>query len=85
MRDAASAAWRFLCYAADFLVPRVITEDVALERIGPGGSLDDWAISWRLQDVRPGEVFDAVGTVDSFTWLGFGITYRMGNVRPWPG
>ena len=85
MRDAARAAWRFLAFAFDVLVPRFLTEDVALVRIGLGAQVDDWEVACSMRDVQPNERFDAVGTVDSFAWLGGGITYRMGNVRPWPG
>ena len=37
-----------------------------------------------MNDVQPGEAFDAVATVDSFGWLGFGVPYRVGECRPWP-
>lgn len=37
-----------------------------------------------MNDVQQGEAFDAVATVDSLGWLGFGVTYRVGECRPWP-
>jgi len=30
-------------------------------------------------------LFDGIAEVDYFTWLGFGITYRIGNFRNWEG
>lgn len=73
-----------LLFAWDFLVPRFITEDVALRRVGPGSDWDNFEIACSIADVQPGERFDGVAEVDSFTWLGFGMTYRVGNFRTWP-
>lgn len=73
----------WLCFAADILTPRFITEDVAMERVGPGDGWDSFDIACSMADVQPGERFDGVAEVDSFTWLGFGTTYRIGNFRPW--
>ena len=67
--------------AADILVPRFITEEVAMEKVGPGSDWDAYDIACSMADVRPDEWFDGIATVDSFTWLGFGITYRVGNFR----
>lgn len=78
---------RFLWFLFDFLVPRFITEDVAVSR-SPGedsGNWECWVIECAMSDVQPGERFDGIAEVDAFTWLGFGITYRIGNFRPWEG
>lgn len=72
-----------LRFAADLLIPRLITEDVALEKVGPGLDWDNYEIVCSMIDVQPGEVFDGIAEVNSFTWLGFGITYSIGNYRPW--
>lgn len=72
-----------ILFALDILLPRFITEDVAMEQIAPGSGWDSFDIACSMSDVRPDEVFDGVATVDSFTWLGIGITYRIGNFRRW--
>lgn len=73
-----------LRFAADILIPRFITEDVAMERVAPGEGWDKFEIACSMADVQPGERFDGIAEVDSFTWLGFGMTYRVGNFRHWP-
>lgn len=79
------AAWRFLCIAADLLVPRFLTEDVALRFVGGDRTgLGSYEIVCCMHDVQPNEAFDAVATVDSFGWLNIGIPVRVRNVRPWP-
>lgn len=78
MIDKIKTAARF---AWDVLVPRFITEDVALS--GSGTEWEDYEIVCCIADVQPGERFDAVATVDSFQFLGIGITYRIGNFRLW--
>ncbi len=78
-------ALRFLRRAADILVPRFLTEDVALRFVGGDRTgLGTYEIVCCMNDVLPGEAFDAVATVDSFSWLNIGITARVRNVRPWP-
>ena len=78
-------ALRFLRLAADILVPRFLTEDVALRFVGGDrADLGSYEIVCCMNDVQPGEAFDAVATVDSFGWLNIGITVRVRNVRPWP-
>lgn len=66
-------------FAWDVIVPRFITEDVAIDRVG----LDDFMIVCSLADVEPGERFDGIATVDAFQFLGMGITYCIRNFRPW--
>ena len=78
-------ALRFLRRAADVLIPRFLTEDVALRFVGGDRTdLGSYEIVCCMNDVQPGEAFDAVATVDSFGWLNIGITARVRNVRPWP-
>lgn len=79
------AAWRRLCIAADLLAPRFLTEDVALQFVGGDRTdLGSYEIVCCMNDVQPGEAFDAVATVDSLGWLNIGIPACVRNVRPWP-
>lgn len=70
----------------DWLVPRFITEDVALEYNGAGDRADwnSYDIVCSMEDVSYGERFDGVATVDAFQFFGCGITYRIGDFRNWP-
>ena len=78
-------ALRRLRRAADLLIPRFLAEDVALEFIGADrNDIDSYRIICAMSDIQPGEEYDAVAAVDSFGWLGFGVTYRVGECRPWP-
>ena len=64
----------------DLILPRFITEDVAL--IDTGDGLE---IGCRLADVRHGERFAAVATIRSFNLFGFALFPRMvGEPREWP-
>ena len=81
--DKAKTAGLFLW---DFLIPRFITEDVALRYVGDDftatwSEWDDYEIACSLTDVEPGEYFDGIAEVDCFTWLGIGFAYRLGNFR----
>lgn len=76
--------WTVICIAYDFLFPRFITEDVALEKTGPGHDWDAYDVAFPMREVLEGEVFDAVASADAITWLGIGVCYRIGNSRPWP-
>ena len=76
---------QFLRLAADVLIPRFLTEDVALEFMGGDRkNIDSYRIICAMSDIQPGEEYDAVAAVDSFGWLGLGVTYRVGECRPWP-
>lgn len=75
--------FEWLRFAADILIPRFITEDVAMMKVAPGEGWDKFEIICSMADVEAGEVFDGVATVDAFTFLGFGMTYRIGNYRAW--
>ena len=70
-------------FAWDYLIPRFITEDVAVSMVGGGENWDAFEIVCSMSDVQPGEVFDGVAEVDAFQWLGFGVTYRIGSFRKW--
>lgn len=75
----------FVLFALDILVPRFITEDVAMSYSGSGARSDweNYDIECSMIDVQPEEIFDGVATVDSFQFFGLGITYRIGNFRTW--
>ncbi|HCK4323262.1 TPA: hypothetical protein N0J77_002684 [Pseudomonas aeruginosa] len=65
----------------DILIPRFITERVALLEANDG----HLEIACALSDVRPGERFDAIATMRGFNLLGRIIFPRMiGAPRPWP-
>lgn len=87
MVDLFDKAITTLLFALDFIVPRFITEDVALRYVGNPvmSSFSEWGdyeIACSLADVQPGEEFDGIGSVDAFQFLGFGMAYRVGNFRP---
>ncbi len=63
-------------FAWDYLIPRFITEDVAVAMVGS-------EIVCSMEDVEPGERFDGIADVDAFMWFGIGVTYRVGNFRKW--
>lgn len=65
--------------ALDILVPRIVTDDVALWH-GPRG----YEVACRLCDVRPHESFHAVGRVRAFNVLGRAYRGRLiGSPQPW--
>lgn len=65
----------------DLIIPRFITEDVALHDNGQG-----YEIVCCMDDVQPGERFDGVATMRCFNLFGSGIwPKQVGEVRPWPG
>lgn len=65
------------------LVPRFVTEDVALIISDRDDGKTVFDIACSMEDVLPGEEFDAIATVDAFTWVNVGIPYRVRNTRPW--
>lgn len=70
------------------VVPQIVTEDVAMVYRGEGPRLSVYSydIECCMEDVEPHEQFDAVASVRSVSFFGyFGITYRVWNLRPWPG
>lgn len=82
-----SALRALLRRVSDLLLPRFVTEDVAIVFDGgDDGTQCDYVIVRRMADLRPGDRFDAVATADSFSWLGgrIGVTYRVGKFRMWP-
>lgn len=70
-------------FAGDYLIPRFITEDVAVAMVGSGDNWDTFEIVCSMEDVEPGERFDGIAEVDAFMWFGIGVTYRVGNFRAW--
>lgn len=77
-----------LLFAWDFLIPRFVTEEVALRYVGDDftttrSEWDDYEIACSLSDVEPGEIFDGIATVDCFQAFGFGFAYRIGGFREW--
>jgi hypothetical protein len=86
MADLLAKAKAAALFAWDFLIPRFITEEVALRYVGddftaPYSEWSDYEIACSLVDVQPGEWFDGIATVDAFQFLGFGISYRIGEFR----
>ena len=79
-----------ILFALNILISRFITEDVALRYVGDDFTTSstewsDYEIACSLADVEPDERFDGIATVDAFQFLGFGITYSIGNFREWGG
>ena len=70
-------------FAWDYLIPRFITEDVAVAMVGGGENWDAFEIVCSMEDVASGERFDGIAEVDAFMWFGIGVTYRVGNFRAW--
>jgi len=64
----------------DILLPRFITEDVALRDDG-----DHLVIACALADVKPGEEFPAIATVRNFNLFGRALFPKIiGEPRDWP-
>jgi len=87
MLDLLTKAKESALFVLDLLIPRFITEDVALRYVGDPVASNwsewgDYEIACSLADVQPGEEFDGIGSVDAFQFLGFGMAYRVGNFRP---
>lgn len=65
----------------DTLFPRFITREFAMKQVGYS-SLHE--IVCRLDGVQPGDRFDGIATISSFTMFGLGFFPRqIGPVRPW--
>jgi hypothetical protein len=63
----------------DVLIPRFMTEDVALIDTG-----ERYEIVCSMVDVMEWERFDGVATMRVFNFLGFALFPKMiGEVRPW--
>lgn len=72
----------FLLLLLDLLVPRFITEDVALELQADGS----YVTVMPLDIVEPGAHFDAVCRVCAFTWFGIAwFGWQTGDPRPFTG
>lgn len=63
----------------DVVIPRFITEDVALEY---NDEQEGWDIVCPVKNIQEGEEFEAFATVKSFNLFGYGLFPRMvGEVR----
>ena len=79
-QDFARATWRTLRDLADILVPRFLTEEVALDAVG-----DQFEIICSMADIQPEEEYDAVATMQVFNLFGFALFPKLvGEPRPWP-
>lgn len=70
-------------FAWDYLIPRFITEDVAVAMVGSVDNWDAFEIVCSMEDVASGERFDGIAEVGAFMWFGIGVTFRVGNFRKW--
>lgn len=63
----------------DVLIPRFMTEEVALADTG-----DSYVIACSVVDLEPGEIPDAVATMRIFNLFGFALFPKMiGEPRPY--
>ena len=70
---------KFFYMIIDLLIPRFITEDVALNEID--GILEIVCV---MSDVSEGELFDGVVSVKSLVWFNKGFfPSQVGEVREW--
>lgn len=62
-------------------IPRYTTDEVALKDTGDG-----YDIICSMADLAPDEKFDAVATLNIFTWFGraWPVVGEKIDVRPWP-
>lgn len=66
-----------------FVVPHFSSSEVALRRVGYLSDWMDYEIECFVEDAKPGQVFDAVATADTFEWMWFGMVYRLRDFRYW--
>lgn len=71
----------FLFRLLDLLVPRFITEDVVYFNGDDEGG-EYYEFQFPLALVMPGERFDGIALVRSFTWLGFAFFTKIIEQRP---
>jgi hypothetical protein len=63
----------------DILIPRFMTEDVALMETDEG-----YEIVCAMSDIEHGEEWDGIATMKMFNMFGFAMFPRqIGEVRPW--
>lgn len=68
-------------HALDMYFPRFITEDVALVLDADG----DYEVVCCMDDLEPGERYDAVVQMSAFNFFSIAIFSRQtGDIRPWP-
>lgn len=64
----------------DLLVPRFITEDVAID----GNAQNGYSVVCCMEDVDPGEQFSGIATIRCFNLFGFALfAKQIGDIRPW--
>lgn len=64
----------------DALIPRFVTEDVALA----GNEQQGYRIVCCVDDIEPDERFDGIATIKCFNLFGFGLfPQQVGEVRSW--
>lgn len=66
-----------LCRAADILVPRIVTEDVAYV-----GTKADPRVICCMKDIRPGEHYSGVARSRAFNFFGVALFPRLDQFRP---
>ena len=69
----------------DIMIPRFITEDVAVERrVCDDCCEEHYEIACSMLDIEPGERFDGIATMRGFNLFGMLLFPRqVGVVRPW--
>lgn len=58
----------FIHFLFDILIPRFITEEVALIKKG-----ESYDVLCCMNDITGEDTYDAIGVSKCFTWLGFGF------------
>ncbi|MBB3017642.1 hypothetical protein FHR70_000682 [Microvirga lupini] len=65
----------------DIIVPRFISEDTAVRRVGKSSMYEPVC---SMKDIDPGERFDGIATYVMFNLFGQGLFPRqVGSIRPW--
>lgn len=74
--------WNFIYFIYDVFIPHFVTEDVAMRK-NFDGTYDPVVA---MAHLVPGERYDAVSSVTSFTWLSIGFfgVRKEDDLRPWP-
>lgn len=72
----------------DALIPRFMTEEVAVEEYSDYfnciGIDAQYEIVCSMRDIKPGERFDGIATMRVFNLFGMGLfPKQIGEVRPW--
>jgi len=76
-----AGAWAFACRAADVLVPRMVTDSVAVVM---AYGAEHTRIVCRMSKLRKGESYDYVARVRCFNLFGLALFPRIvGDLTPW--